>query len=377
MKMETGRLNTKNWLVSRTADLLLLLGPVWVLWVYFFVSDTDWQNIEFPVWAWFIFILGIDVSHVWSSVFRSYAVKDEFQAQKKVLILAPIIAFALSVCFLSFSQLWFWRIMAYLAVFHFIKQQYGFVALYRLKAGEKRKQLISDKLIIYTSTIYPVVFWHFNATSSFNWFVEGDFLPVHSLLGNPDLLSMIFTVANYLFWGLIIAWLIQEVIALRNNEIVSTGKLLWIITTAINWWFGIVYFNSDVVFSISNVVAHGIPYMVLIYHYREQKDQIIRSVKHSWNWKVKWALILVATIFLAAFVEEYFWDMFVYREHAPLFETVLPYSWEQLSGKAELIIAVALLALPQQIHYIIDGYIWKMNAKNKYLKSVFTGSNES
>lgn len=374
--MEIGRLNTRNWLVSRTTDLLLLLGPVWVLWIYFFFSGTDWQNIEFPVWAWFIFILGIDVSHVWSSVFRSYAVKDEFQAQKKVLILAPVIAFVLSVSFLSFSQLWFWRIMAYLAVFHFIKQQYGFVALYRLKAGEKRKQLITDKLIIYTSTIYPVVFWHFNTKSTFNWFVEGDFLPAH-LITNPDLISTLFTIANYLFWGLILSWLIQEIIALRKKEIVSTGKILWVVTTAINWWFGIVYFNSDVVFSISNVVAHGIPYMVLIYHYRERKDQIVHSVKHSWNWKIKWVALLIATIFIAAFVEEYFWDMLVYREHSHLFEAVLPYSWEQLSGKAELIVAIALLALPQQIHYIIDGYIWKMNAKNKYLKSVFTGTNES
>jgi hypothetical protein len=36
-----------------------------------------------------------------------------------------------------------------------------------------------------------------------------------------------------------------------------------------------------------------------------------------------------------------------------------------------VIFAIAILAMPQQVHYIVDGFIWKMNDKNPYLKPIF------
>jgi hypothetical protein len=40
-------------------------------------------------------------------------------------------------------------------------------------------------------------------------------------------------------------------------------KNLIIIGTLSSWFFGIVYFNNDLVFTLLNVVSHGIPYMAL------------------------------------------------------------------------------------------------------------------
>ena len=98
------------------------------------------------------------------------------------------------------------------------------------------------------------------------------------------------------------------------------------------------------------------------------KEQVQLNIKRI----VRRVLIIVSVIFLAAFVEEYFWDMLVYREHTSIFERVFPYHWDQLHYTWSIAIAVALLALPQQVHYIVDGFIWKMNAKNKYLKPIFS-----
>ncbi len=379
MKKETGHLNIKrkNWLISGPTDLLVLFAPVWVLWIVFFSDATYYQSIELPIWAWVVFILGVDVSHVWSSLFRTYLEKEEFKIHRTLLILTPIIALTASILIMSFSMQWFWRAMAYIAVFHFIKQQYGFVALYKLKSGEKRKQIISDKVIIYLATLYPVIFWHFNSTATFNWFVRSDFFPLHKLFGDPASMIIFFQVANVLYWGTIGFWLFFEIKAHRNKESVSIGKIFWVVTTAINWWFGIVYFNSDVIFSISNVVAHGIPYIALIYYYKIKKDEVIQQQASRISKKAKWIFALLVTIILAALIEEYFWDMFIYREHGSFFESIHPYNWEQLANKWWVIFAIAILALPQQVHYVIDGFIWKMNSKNKYLKPIFKPKDES
>ncbi|NVK65617.1 MAG: hypothetical protein HWE22_13575 [Flavobacteriales bacterium] len=366
-----------NWLFSKWVDLFVLFAPVWLVWVIFLSNQDYYQHMNLPAWMWLIFILGIDVSHVWSSLFRTYLSKDEFEAHRLRLILIPIVLLIASSLVLSFSPAWFWTIMAYLAVFHFIKQQYGFLALYNFRAGSFRKKLISDKLIIYIATLYPIIYWHFNSQSEFNWFVENDFFFVKNYLTNNAIFSEVFYFLNWAYWGVIAYWVGEEIVAKANGKPFSIGKLLWTLTTALNWWFGIVYFNSDLVFSVSNVVAHGIPYIALIYFYDVKKTSIKSGVKLKLSFLAKRLLIVLGVILVAALVEEYFWDMLVYNEHADIFEQILPYSYEQLTNSWGIAIAVAILALPQQVHYVTDGFIWKMNDKNKYLKPIFSRKDES
>ncbi len=379
MKKGIGRMNSRegNWLFSKWVDLFVLFTPVWLVWVIFLSNQDYYQHMDLPAWMWLIFILGIDVSHVWSSLFRTYLSKDEFEAHRLRLILIPIVLLIASSLVLSFSPAWFWTIMAYLAVFHFIKQQYGFLALYNFRAGSFRKKLISDKLIIYIATLYPIIYWHFNSQSEFNWFVENDFFFAKNYLTNNEIFSEVFYFLNWAYWGVIAYWVGEEIVAKANGKPFSIGKLLWTLTTALNWWFGIVYFNSDLVFSVSNVVAHGIPYIALIYFYDVKKTSIKSGMKLKLSFLAKRLLIVLGVILVAALVEEYFWDMLVYNEHADIFEQILPYSYEQLTNSWGIAIAVAILALPQQVHYVTDGFIWKMNDKNKYLKPIFSRKDES
>lgn len=368
--MVTGRSNTKGlWLFSRNADLGILFLPVWLMWIVLVVFSDQLQTMELPIWAWAIFILGIDVSHVWSSLFRSYGDKSEFKAHPKLFILAPILVFVLSILLLNFSILWFWRIMAYLAIFHFIKQQYGFTALYQFKTGKRATRWLSDKFVIYLATLYPVVFWHFRSDADFNWFVHNDFLPVNAYF-NIDTWPLLVLGLNLIYWGILAIWAFQEWKAFRKGE-GSLGKTLWVLTTAVNWWLGIVYYNSDVIFSVSNVVAHGIPYLALIYFYRVRKTSLREKQKMSFIRRFRWALLLLFTVGIIAMVEEYFWDMLIYREHGSFFEVIYPYQLEQLSTTWPIILVMALLAMPQQVHYVIDGFIWKFNKKNPFVKSMF------
>ena len=60
----------------------------------------------------------------------------------------------------SSSQL-FWRVLAYLAVFHFVRQQVGWVALYQRKEPTLSSfDLHLDRSAVYAATLWPLLWWH-------------------------------------------------------------------------------------------------------------------------------------------------------------------------------------------------------------------------
>ena len=356
-------MNKSTWLFSKKSDLLILFVPVWLIWAWAFLSNSEGKSL--PIWGWIIFILIIDVGHVWSTLFRSYFNKSDKILHRKKLIYIPIITFATLFIVSAISLRLFWGAMAYLAVYHFMKQQYGFMMLYCLKEQEKPKKWLKDKWVLYTGMIYPVIFWHLDSTRSFQWFVEGDFisLPTNFIFTN-------YSILNSLYFTVLISWIIQEIyIYKRVKSQPSWGKVLWIITTYLNWYIGIVFFNSDYIFSVTNVVAHGVPYLALVLNYKlkeNQKDQ--PSISKS---ELYFQLgIMLLAVFMLAFFEEYLWDVLINREKQIVFETFLPY-FSILSNNPYILSAfTALLSLPQVVHYVLDGYIWKFNNKNPKLKTI-------
>ena len=101
---------------------------------------VGWQfgilNQESPEWTWVSAVLFIDVAHVWSTSFRVYFDKQELRRRFWLYVLVPVFGYALGVALYSEGDLTFWRVLAMIAVFHFIRQQYGWVALYRRKLRE-------------------------------------------------------------------------------------------------------------------------------------------------------------------------------------------------------------------------------------------------
>ncbi len=347
-----------NWIFSRRYDLIWLFLPVWVTWLVMFFLPDEWVTMKVPLWVWVIFVLGIDVSHVWSTLFRTYLDQEEFQNHRKLLILAPLLAFLGAVIISSISLTLFWRVLAYVAVFHFVKQQFGFMRIYKAKARDFKKQWISDNFVIYLSMLYPIFFWHVNLDRQFSWFIEGDFIQWQTL-GTP-IMNLI---GSVLYFLIIALWLIQELYLAKGRKF-PMGKVLWVITTAGNWYIGIVYFNSDLVFTITNVVAHGVPYMALVLFYQQQKFKI-KAIRRQ---HLKYGLMVIGGVLVLALSEEYFWDLLVNKENGDFFAAFLPY-FEEMPALHWQILATAILSVPQITHYIVDGFIWKNNEKNPYLKT--------
>ena len=125
------------------------------------------------------------------------------------------------------------------------------------------------------------------------------------------------------------------------------------IGTYASWYVGIVLFQGDLIFTLLNVVAHGVPYMGLIWIYGEKKA----ATGFSFSWKG--VGIFAGVLLLLAYLEESIWDTFIWRDHPDVF----PWSafFESLSNSPWLSVLVPFLVLPQVTHYVLDGFIWRFS----------------
>lgn len=331
------------WLFSREIDLTVFLGSAVVS---LLLLAVGWRigilNGESPDWTWVSAVLLIDVAHVWSTSFRVYFDKAELKRRFWLYLLVPVFGYALGVALYSEGSLTFWKVLALLAVFHFVRQQYGWVALYRRKLGETdRWTWWVDAVAVYLASIYPLAFWMTRLPRNFEWFVQNDFV---------SLPAIVETVLFPVYVLSLIAYLGKSVYQYRTTGFVNIGKDIIVATTAICWYVGIVVFNSDYAFTVTNVVIHGVPYFALIYVYarmrRETTGRVYRAVSSNW-------LVFLATLWALAYLEELFWHRGVWHEREWLFGG----DWEW--GRTVQMLLVPLLALPQLTHYVLDGFVWR------------------
>lgn len=338
------------WLFSRRVDLLAFGGSAAL--ALLLVAFGRWTGAlahDTPEWTWVTAVLLIDVAHVYATGFRVYFDRSELERRPVLYWGTPLAAFAIGWAVASESTTLFWRLLAYLAVFHFVRQQYGWVALYRVKAGQTdRRSKLLDSAAIYLATIYPLVYWHCHLPRRFWWFLEGDFIALPSLIA--DLLTPV-------YWLVMLAYFGRSVRQIVTRRSWNPGKDLVVATTAICWYVGIVALNSDYAFTVTNVIIHGIPYMALVYWYSCRN-----AAPGGRTWRSS-LVTFVATIWLLAYAEELLWDRSVWHERDWLFGE----GWNLPSLQPLLI---ALLAVPQLTHYLLDGFIWKRRTNEAFAATI-------
>jgi len=334
-------INTR-WLFSRNIDLSVFLGSAIAS---LLLLAVGWRvgilNDESPDWTWISAVLLIDVAHVWSTSFRVYFDIEEFKRRFWLYVLVPVCGYAIGVAFYSEGELTFWRALAIVAVFHFVRQQYGWVALYRRKLGETETWTWwIDAAAVYLATIYPLAFWMTSLPRNFEWFVQNDFFSIPEAV--ETILFPIYVLA-------LAAYFAKSVYLYFAKGFLNIGKDIVVSTTAVCWYVGIVFFNSDYAFTVTNVIIHGVPYFALIYIYaqyrRETGGRVYRTLSQNW-------FIFLATLWALAYVEELFWHRGVWHEKQWIFGA----DWDWTGWKMWL---VPLLAVPQLTHYVLDGFIWR------------------
>lgn len=353
------------WLFGRNTDLLTFAGSaVLALGLVALGRALGFGGGALPEWGWIAFVLAVDVAHVYATGFRTYFDGDELRRHPLRYVLLPVAVYCAGVALYQQGSLTFWRVLAYAAVFHFVRQQAGWVALYRARARveedrtgttlgpTEKKQLALERVVedaaIYASMLFPLFYWHAHLDEvRFAWFVAGDFVASSEMLEPLVPFALGASLLAYAAYAALETWRF-----LRFRRI-HLGKNVVVVTTAAIWHVGIVLTNADFDFTVTNVVVHGVPYVVLLWAYAkaraQQKHEAVTAqvVRRGLG-------AFVAVLLVLAFAEEWLWHLLVWPDHALVFgDSHMGLSRELLAW------VVPLLALPQATHYVLDGVLWR------------------
>lgn len=346
------------WLWGRGTDLAVFGGAAaasLALWALAPILGDAGGGL--PTWGWLVFVVAVDVAHVWTTIFRTYLDRAELARHRVLYVALPLACWAAGVALHSVAPIWFWRALAYLAVFHFVRQQVGWVAIYRARAGERgRFDRLLDDATIYAATGWPLLHWHAHLPRAFRWFVEGDFVAL------PPALVRLVEPGRVVYVTLLVVYALRSAVlarrALGEGRATNWGKHLVVGATALLWWLGIVATDGDFAFTVTNVVFHGVPYMALLWFYaRERSREVPRSAVGA---VVRGGVVaFLAVVVALALAEEAAWDLLVWHDHTFLFggERDAP-----LLGPLARAFVVPLLALPQATHYVLDALLWRRPA---------------
>lgn len=355
---------TQPWIYKPWVDGLFILTPAFAATLAVLLFPNFFENsAAMPAPAWLILIVGVDVAHVYSTLWRTYLDPTEFSRHRQLLTITPIAVWLAGVMLYMIGPMIFWRVLAYLAVYHFIRQQYGFMAVYARKDIRKSWERKLDAIVVYALTLYPILYWHTHLPRNFSWFVTGDFLPIQT--------AWLTEIGFVLYCLIIVLYIAKEIRYSIQNGRFNFPKNLIILGTGLSWYIGIVVRNGDLAFTATNVIAHGLPYMAMVWIYGRKKHPPENQKKAPNIWmkigfQAAFVPIFIGVLLVLAYLEEGLWDGMVWRDHTALFPWAdfLPF----LESQASLALIVPLLSVPQVTHYIVDGFIWKMRKPNADLK---------
>ncbi|RYG30448.1 hypothetical protein EON81_24900, partial [bacterium] len=148
------------WIHSPKFDLAAIIGPpVVITAVVLLFGDRLATITDMPVWLWIFLVLGIDVAHVYSSLFRTYLDREEFGKRRTLYLVVPVACWLGGIAVYALAgPIVFWSGVAYFAIYHFVRQQYGFLMLYRRGEPVGDLSYRIDQVAIYLATVYPLVY---------------------------------------------------------------------------------------------------------------------------------------------------------------------------------------------------------------------------
>ncbi len=136
-----------------------------------------------PVWLWIVLSVASDRAHSWVTIYRVYFDFDEFKKNAKLFLILPFLCWVGGVVAYKIDSSVFWRCIAYFAVYHQVRQNYGFFAIYsRQEKFEKNWMMSFDRFVLYFVAFFPFLYWHLHPRT-YTMFegVEFVLFPTHHL----------------------------------------------------------------------------------------------------------------------------------------------------------------------------------------------------
>ena len=314
--------------------------------------------------GWIALVLLVDVAHVWATLYRTYLDPGARVHHRRRLWLIPAMVAWFGVLLHLESPVGFWTVMAYLAIFHFIMQHVGFAMMFARKGAESDFDRRLIKVAVWAATAAPVVWWHGNLPRAFAWFASDDLIT-----GLP---AEIGTVALVLEVAVLATFCVRRV-QLRRAGARNPMVAALVLVPALNWYLGIVAFDDDRIFTLTNVLMHGVPYLALVWIAGGRRTVTRWSTRRAATPGI-WALlsVYVGGLVILATVEEALWDRLIWHDHSAVFGAPI-----HLEHPLTTAVVVALLSVPQTTHYLLDRWIWRVGPDNPELAAELAGDRGS
>ena len=304
-----------------------------------YIMNSIFEMPAISDYYWLFLVVAVDVSHVYSSLYRTYLSEKGRLEYSHLLKIIPFVCFVCAFGFAYLSVALFWRVLVYVAVFHFIKQQAGFVRIY-----SKRKFSL-DEIMVYVVTVGAIAVWHLSSEKGFQWFIKNDFLRF-DYMSESLRVRLVSLLNGFILFSLAVYLALKSHSLFTDRSRFNDKSFVLTLSTFVAWYFGIVANSSDFIFTFTNVVTHGVPYLALVWHTQKKENTVFSEVS-----------VFVSILLFLAFIEEAFWDTFIWRDHSQFFESF--YFVPALVSRIGIALGLALLVLPQLTHYVLDGYIWR------------------
>jgi len=324
-------------LFGARADFALFAGPLAVAALAVAAQRALGLGEEVGFGAWLLFVVGVDVAHVWSTLWVSALHEGQRRAHGALFAcLAAALYLGGAALHAAVGSAGFWRLVAYVACFHFVRQQIGWVHLARARAGElDRSGARLDAAVVALAALEPLAYWHVHGRS-FGWMIANDFvrLPPATL-----------TIARAAFALLGAIFVVREARAALRGDL-HLGKLAVVVSTALGWHLAIERWDSDFAFTAFNTMGHAAPYVWLVATRAEPGSLAGRASR-----SLVAMLVFLGALAACALAEEGLWEALVWGEHG----FPEPPAWARSLAAA----IVPLLVLPQLLHYALDAFLWR------------------
>jgi hypothetical protein len=328
-----------GWVFSPRTDLILFGAPVLVGWLLLMLHAAyDLNRIKVLNRSLFVaafaFAAFLDTGHLLSTAFRSY-LDAEVRRQRRVLLFAapPLIGLAGGAIYVAFGAQYFLYVVAYMNLYHIVRQQYGWLAFSRRRGGESSGiDRPLDKYTLYAAMILPALWTHVFLGPS----------PRRIPVAKSEALSGLIVCAFVVVIG---TYLARQAYKMAAGQPLNPAKLLLVLSTAATW--GAVMFLRSPFLPLVASLYHSVPYLGLIYISARNNGAPTSAPRALFGRRYSWgayAVVVVAAGYLGT------------------------KSLHVLDGvPADLTFGVSLVVFTAVIpvmHYLIDGVIWKRRAYN-------------
>lgn len=359
---------SQPWLFNPVSDFAGILALPLILCFTLLILERSAAVALFQ--SLFFYILIVDFGHIFAQWFRIFSNPMETRKSK-----TRYICFCVSTYFVIGAILMAPTLEAvrsftiYLVIWHFVKQQYGYIRIYSRTDGPKSKVVERlEKFFIQASMFYPVFYSHYRPElKGFYW--ESGYIHIPEGPGS---------VVNALFAASVIGagcfYCYHEYKRSKKNAMFNWPKNLALLGGLLGWNLAVFMSrgNSTIFFTV--VLVHDMTYIMMVWltGRRDRKLQTADSNPKEWQEWLRWTsplgfvwyfftLNLVGLIVICAYYqiekghlayEVFFGDFF----------SALP----SLKDTAFSGFGTSIFFTTQVTHYVMDGYLWKKEKDYKF-----------